>query len=135
MASLRQASKQLGVHYTTLRRWIQLGTGPKRWWGKEPEAGSPYGGGSNLGTRVGPLPAVGKWARLTATTAALGIADGQAIPSLTLQEYGGVVYWDDVALTGTRPATYPRSRWRPSAARPRSSERRNSPATNSPTWP
>lgn len=29
MASLRQASKQLGVHYTTLRRWIQLGTGPR----------------------------------------------------------------------------------------------------------
>ena len=29
MASLRKAAKELGVHYTTLRRWIQLGTGPK----------------------------------------------------------------------------------------------------------
>lgn len=29
MASLRQAAKQLGVHYTTLRRWIQMGTGPR----------------------------------------------------------------------------------------------------------
>jgi predicted site-specific integrase-resolvase len=29
MASLRQAAIKLGVHYTTLRRWIQLGTGPK----------------------------------------------------------------------------------------------------------
>ena len=29
MASLRQAAKELGVHYTTLRRWIQFGTGPK----------------------------------------------------------------------------------------------------------
>lgn len=29
MASLRQAAKQLGVHYTTLRRWIHTGTGPR----------------------------------------------------------------------------------------------------------
>lgn len=29
MASLRQAAKQLGVHHTTLRRWIQMGQGPK----------------------------------------------------------------------------------------------------------
>ena len=29
MASLRQAATKLGVHYTTLRRWIQLGTGPR----------------------------------------------------------------------------------------------------------
>jgi excisionase family DNA binding protein len=29
VASLRQAATKLGVHYTTLRRWIQLGTGPR----------------------------------------------------------------------------------------------------------
>ena len=43
----------------------------------------------------------------------LGLKDGQAITSLTLQEYGGVVYWDATALSGeVNPATDPLASFR-----------------------
>lgn len=80
-------------------------SGKKIWWGKEPDANSSYGGGS-LGTRLGDLPTPGKWTAISATAAELGLKDGQPLASLTLQEYGGVVYWDNVTLSGnTAPAS------------------------------
>jgi hypothetical protein len=91
---------------------IQLGVGKKVWWGKEAAAAAPYADGS-LGTRQGDLPRPGEWARLTVSTADLGLKDGQLIPSLTLLEYGGVVYWDAVMLRGeSNPATDPLASFR-----------------------
>ncbi|OWK43813.1 PSD1 and planctomycete cytochrome C domain-containing protein [Fimbriiglobus ruber] len=77
---------------------VQLG-GKKVWWGSEGTATGPYAGG-RLGTRKGPLPTPGTWTKLTAPTADLGLKDGQTVGSITLQEYGGVTYWDAVALVG-----------------------------------
>ncbi|MFM8271739.1 MAG: PSD1 and planctomycete cytochrome C domain-containing protein, partial [Gemmata sp.] len=86
---------------------VQLAGGKKVWWGTEPTAESPYGNGS-LGTRQGPLPKPGEWAKLSAANEDLGLKAGQPLASLTLQEYGGVVYWDSAALTGeVNPATDP----------------------------
>jgi hypothetical protein len=87
---------------------IQLAGGKKLWWGREPGADSHYGGGGGLGTRIGALPKPGEWTRLAVETDELGLKAGRSVASLTLQEYGGVVYWDSVALTGeTNPATDP----------------------------
>jgi hypothetical protein len=91
---------------------IQLGNGKKVWWGQEPTGESPYGGGGP-GTRHGPLPAPGQWAKLSVATAELGLKEGQAVTSIKLQEYGGVVCWDAVALTGERnPASDPLASFR-----------------------
>lgn len=91
---------------------IQFAGGKKVWWGKEPTADSPYAGG-NLGTRLGERPKLGQWTKLTAPTTELGLKDGQTTATLTLQEYGGVVYWDAVSLAGiTNPATDPLSSFR-----------------------
>jgi hypothetical protein len=86
---------------------VQFNSGKKLWWGAEHTASSPYGG-SGLGTHAGQLPELGKWAKLTASTAELGLRDGQLITSITLQEYGGVVFWDTVAFSGeSHPASDP----------------------------
>lgn len=79
---------------------VQVAGGKKVWWGKEPTADSPYGGGGSLGTRISAFPVGSKWLKLSVATAELGLKDEQLITSLTLQEYGGVVYWDAVALVG-----------------------------------
>jgi hypothetical protein len=93
---------------------VQLVGGKKVWWGTEQSGDSavPYGGG-NLGTRLGALPEPGWWAQLKVSTADLGLKDRQSVTSLTLQEYGGVVFWDAVALVGeVDAATDPRSSFR-----------------------
>jgi hypothetical protein len=90
---------------------LQVGSGKKVWWGKRPEGESYDGGG--LGTRQGPLPAPGQWAKLSVTAADLGLKEGQQVSSLTLQEYGGVAYWDAVAVSGERdPAADPLASFR-----------------------
>ena len=84
---------------------VQVAGGTKVWWGNEPTADSPYGGG-NLGKRFGALPTPGEWVRLRVSTQLLGLGDNQAIAGLTLQEYGGVAYWDAPAIGGSIvPAT------------------------------
>jgi hypothetical protein len=80
---------------------VQLAGGKKVWWGAEPAARTGYSGGASLGTRMGPLPKPGEWAQLKLDADALGLKPGQAVASLTLQEYGGVIYWDAAALSGT----------------------------------
>jgi hypothetical protein len=86
---------------------VQLGGGKKVWWGSDPKQGGAYAGGAP-GDRLGPLPRTGDWVQLDVPLADLGIKDGQAIGSLTLQEYGGVVYWGTTWLIGRRePATDP----------------------------
>jgi hypothetical protein len=91
---------------------LQLNNGSKVWWGAAPSAESAYAGGER-GTRKGPLPAPGQWAQLTATAADLGLKEGQALSALTLQSYGGIAFWDAIALSGeARPAADPRASFR-----------------------
>ncbi len=82
---------------------LVLAGGRKVWWGREPAARPAEGGGHVLGARLGPLPAPGRWGRLTATAAELGLKPGQPVGALTVQSYGGVACWDAAALTGTSP--------------------------------
>ncbi len=85
---------------------VQLGNGKKVRWGTEPDE-TPYNSKS-LGTRIGPVPKPGEWTKLTVSAADLGLKEGQSVPSLTLQEFGGVAYWDAVVLKGEiDPATDP----------------------------
>ncbi|HEY3788879.1 MAG TPA: DUF1549 and DUF1553 domain-containing protein, partial [Urbifossiella sp.] len=72
---------------------VQLSGGKKVWWGSDASA--------NSGDRRGPLPNAGSWAKLSVKVADLGLKEGQKITSLTLQENGGIVYWDAVELSGT----------------------------------
>jgi hypothetical protein len=86
---------------------VALSGAKKVWWGAEPTNTSTYGGGK-LGTRRGPLPTPGQWAKLSVAATDLGLKEGQLITSLTLQEYGGVAFWDAPTLTGElSPATDP----------------------------
>ncbi len=86
---------------------LQVNNGPKVWWGAAPVAPTPYEGGA-LGTRKGPLPAPGQWAQLSVAASDLGLKVGRAVSALTLQEYGGIAYWDAVTLSGeSQPAADP----------------------------
>jgi hypothetical protein len=92
---------------------LQFNGGKKVWWGKEPAADSPYGATGSLGTRLGDLPKPGEWTKLQVSTDALGLKEGQALSSLTLQEYGGVVFWDRATIRGNATlATDPRFSFR-----------------------
>ncbi|MFO0797809.1 MAG: PSD1 and planctomycete cytochrome C domain-containing protein [Gemmataceae bacterium] len=84
---------------------VQFGGGKRVAWGADAGDDTGYGG-AKLGKTRGPLPKPGAWAKLTVPVAELGLTPGNGIGTLTLQEYGGVVYWDDVALSGeVNPAT------------------------------
>ncbi len=91
---------------------LKVNKGPKAWWGEESPAQVPEIG-YERGTRKGPLPAPGKWVQLSVAAADLGLKEGQRVSILTLQEYGGIAYWDTVALRGeSRPATDPLASFR-----------------------
>jgi cytochrome c553 len=88
-------------------------SGSKRfWWGGDNPGENEYGR-SVSGTRVGPLPQPGKWTRLSLPAEKLGLKPGQRITSVTLQQFGGITYWDAVAVTGEAdPAADPRASFR-----------------------
>jgi hypothetical protein len=91
---------------------LQVNNGPKVWWGAEPVAQRAYAGGER-GTRKGPLPSPGQWTQLSIAATDLGLKDGRAVSAVTLQVYGGVAYWDSVALSGeSRPASDPLASFR-----------------------
>jgi hypothetical protein len=103
----------------TLEAWVRLDPGSpaaavamkaaeggRVWWGKEPPAMGMYGGGQ-LGTHKGALPSLGVWTKLTVPVAELGLKEGERVASLTLQEHGGIVYWDRITLVGESTATDP----------------------------
>jgi hypothetical protein len=48
----------------------------------------------------GPLPKPGQWSLLDVDLIALGLKPGQALNTLTLQQVGGIVLWDDCRLQG-----------------------------------
>lgn len=58
------------------------------------------------GTQVEIIP--GRWNKLKVTAADVGLKPGDRIPGLKLGQFGGITYWDDIALTGQcEPATDP----------------------------
>lgn len=60
--------------------------------------------------RIGDLPKVGEWVPLEATAEQLNLTAGEAVRGLALAQYGGIVSWDDISLSGAvSPATDPRS--------------------------
>lgn len=87
---------------------LQVNSGRKLWWGTE-LAAAPYAG-AERGTRKGPLPVPGQWAQLSVSATDLGLKEGQALTTITLQEYGGIAYWDAISINGvTNPAADPRA--------------------------
>jgi hypothetical protein len=93
---------------------VQLSGGKKVLWGRETNTDSLYQDGKpDAGSRVGPLPAPGQWARLSVSTTELGLKEGHTVATVTLQAFGGVAYWDEVSLTGERnPAVDPLASFR-----------------------
>ncbi len=86
---------------------VQFGGGQRAAWGADAGDNTGYGG-AKLGKTRGPLPKAGAWAKLSVPVAELGLTAGHGISTLTLQEYGGVVYWDELVLAGeTNPAADP----------------------------
>jgi hypothetical protein len=109
---LFEAWVRLDPRHTPTAVAIQVGVGKKVWWGKEPAAETGYAGGA-LGTRKGPLPAPGQWAKLTVSASDLGLKEGQQVAAVTFQEYGGIAYWDAATLSGDiAPATDPLASFR-----------------------
>jgi hypothetical protein len=91
---------------------LRVNNGPKVWWGAETVPATPYAS-RERGTRKGPLPSPDKWAQLSVAATDLGLKDGEAVSAVTLQEYGGIAYWDAVALSGeSRPAADPLASFR-----------------------
>ncbi len=94
---------------------IQI-TGPggaKRvWWGKEDLDVEEFTGGGKVRTansgREGPLPEPGKWVKLTVPAAKFGLKAGQRASAVSVQQVGGVAWWDALAFVGeTDPAADP----------------------------
>jgi hypothetical protein len=91
---------------------LQVNNGPKVWWGARPAAPTPYADGES-GTRKGTLPSPGQWAQLSVAASDLGMKGGRAVSAVTLQAYGGIAYWDAVALSGeSQPAADPLASFR-----------------------
>jgi mono/diheme cytochrome c family protein len=47
--------------------------------------------------RAGDLPATGKWVRLEATAAEVGLSPGTSVSGMAFTQFGGLVFWDDAA--------------------------------------
>jgi hypothetical protein len=91
---------------------LKVNNGMKAWWGAQTPAEVPEIGHEN-GTRKGSLPPPGQWTQLSVAATDLGLKDGQKVSVLTLQQYGGIAYWDAVALSGeSRSATDPLASFR-----------------------
>ncbi len=53
---------------------------------------------------MGPLPEVGKWARLEVNAQAVGLADGASLNGMAFTQFDGAVYWDKSGLVAAAPA-------------------------------
>jgi len=88
---------------------LEAGGTHRAWWGDE---SAVEGGIRDLAPaeRRGPLPQPGEWTKLVLTAAELGLKPGQRVTQFSLQETGGVVYWDALAIRGrVDPANDPLS--------------------------
>ncbi len=91
----------LDPHNTPRAVAIILGTsgGNRRvWWGDE-AAGDDLRGAPPQ-ERIGPLPPAGAWTKLSVPAERLNAKPGEIINSVTMQETGGVAYWDAFAIAG-----------------------------------
>jgi hypothetical protein len=82
------------------------------WWGKEDLDNEEFAGGGKVASaesvRLGPLPEPGRWVKLAVPAERFGLKAGQRLSALSVQQVGGVVWWDAVALVGeTDPAADP----------------------------
>ncbi|MBX3420552.1 MAG: PSD1 domain-containing protein [Pirellulaceae bacterium] len=54
--------------------------------------------------RLSDLPASGRWTRIEVGAEQLNIEPGTTIQSITLAQFGGIVWWDAVGIRGSGPA-------------------------------
>jgi hypothetical protein len=77
------------------------------YWGDEDDLDGGFPSIENP-KRVGSLPKPGQWTLLSFTPADLGMKAGDRVSSLALQQVGGVVWWDALAVRGfADPTTDP----------------------------
>ncbi|MBA4016915.1 MAG: hypothetical protein C0483_07000 [Pirellula sp.] len=71
----------------------------RAWWGEpeDVEGGIP---GLTPESRRGGLPKPGEWTKLTLSAADLGLKPGAHVKTVTLQESGGVAWWDEFVMRG-----------------------------------
>jgi hypothetical protein len=82
-------------------RTISIVIGGRRvFWGED-EALTVYNAGTmSKVTRLGPLPKLGQWTRLTFGPEVFDLAPGARVATVSVQQIGGLVAWDRFTLTG-----------------------------------
>lgn len=71
----------------------------RAWWG-EPAAIDEGIPGLTPESRRGSLPKTGQWTKLVLAAAELGLKPGAQVKTVTVQESGGVVWWDALVMRG-----------------------------------
>ena len=98
----REAPQTLMLELNTTR-----GVRRALWGNAEKMGGGAVGSPERL--RVGDIPAGGAWARLEVTGEQWQLTGGEAVRGITLGQFGGVVDWDRLAVSGElSPAVDPR---------------------------
>lgn len=59
---------------------------------------------SDKQVRIGDLPIPGEWARLTIPTDRLNLEPGKFVDSFVLAQFGGICWWDGLAIKGSEAA-------------------------------
>jgi hypothetical protein len=59
---------------------------------------------SDKQVRMGDLPTAGEWTRLTIPTDRLNLETGKFVDSFVLAQFGGICWWDGLAMKGSEPA-------------------------------
>ncbi|MDX1929516.1 MAG: PSD1 and planctomycete cytochrome C domain-containing protein [Pirellulaceae bacterium] len=59
---------------------------------------------SDKQVRMGDLPTAGEWTRLTIPTDRLNLEPGKFVDSFVLAQFGGICWWDGLAMKGSEPA-------------------------------
>ena len=85
---------------------VRTDKGNRRWfWGVDAQAGSKIG--ANPNQYAGPLPAAGHWQLISLP--AEGLTPGALVQELQLGVFGGIAWWDGLAITGQQA---PEHHWR-----------------------
>jgi len=59
---------------------------------------------SDKQVRMGDLPSAGEWTRLTIPTDRLNLEPGKFVDSFVLAQFGGICWWNGLAINGSEPA-------------------------------
>ena len=59
---------------------------------------------SDKQVRMGDLPTAGEWTRLTIPADRLNLEPGKFVDSFVLAQFGGICWWDGLAMKGSEPA-------------------------------